>query len=164
MVPVGRCARPQESDGRQRFALLRARSERPCCRCAAKKRNEIPPSQLIEAHLLPLARVAAYRIGPNQVRGSLQCGLLTRLLTGLGSGAPQLVRARQSPMSAMPPIATKAVTRSELPLSATSRPEQVQQTEQAYGRLQMDYKFVFRRRLHWTIGRTVAAQDLSLGY
>jgi len=35
---------------------------------------KIPPSQLIEVHLLPLARVAAYRIGPNQVRARCSAG------------------------------------------------------------------------------------------
>jgi hypothetical protein len=33
--------------------LLRARSERPRCRCAAKQRDELAPFQLTKSHRLP---------------------------------------------------------------------------------------------------------------
>src|SRR5262249_5758920 len=63
--------------------LLRTRRERPRDR-TAKQHDEVAPSQSIELHPLPQARVAAYRIGEHQVRGLPQCGISTRLMTGWG--------------------------------------------------------------------------------
>src|SRR5262245_47684052 len=53
-------------------------------RRAAYQPNEIASPQSIETHPLPFARATRWRSGRDQVRGALQCGILTRLLTGLG--------------------------------------------------------------------------------
>src|SRR5262245_64802550 len=61
-------------------ALLRARSDRPCRRCA-EQRDELPPFQLIELHSVPrlraglqdigLARVSHERSNPPEARVEL---------------------------------------------------------------------------------------------
>ena len=80
-VSRGRAEKPD----RGHCHLLRARSERPSSRRAAKQRDELA-AHSIELHLLPQpgTSVAAYPIGEDQVRGSLQCGISTRLMTAVG--------------------------------------------------------------------------------
>jgi hypothetical protein len=65
--------------------LLRLRRERHCRR-AAEQRDELAPLHSVELHLPPQAWItmAAYRIGEDQVWGSLGCGISPRLWAGLG--------------------------------------------------------------------------------
>ena len=76
-------------DGGQKHAdtphplgLLSPRRQRPRRR-AAEQRDELATFHSIELHPLPQpgTSMAAYRIGEDQVRGSLQCGISTRLMT-----------------------------------------------------------------------------------
>ena len=62
-----------------------SRRERPRDRRAAEKRNELTPLQLTELHTLSLARMSqTYRIGEDQVRGSLRCGISIRSMSAWG--------------------------------------------------------------------------------
>ena len=54
-------------------------AKRPRSRRAAKQGDELAPFQPTKLHPLPLARAAAYRIGEDQVRGLLRCGMSIRL-------------------------------------------------------------------------------------
>ena len=75
--PQRQAMRAEEPDHRHR-RLLRARRERPRCR-AAEQRDELAPLQLSNCIRCPSQLGAAYRIGEDQVRGSLQCGISSRL-------------------------------------------------------------------------------------
>src|SRR5262249_1617849 len=88
-------------------------------RRAAYQPNEIASPQSIEMHPLPFARATRLRSGRDQVRGALQCGILTRLLTGLGQS--RRTDLRDAPgMSAMTPRATQSVRRNEASRCATN--------------------------------------------
>jgi hypothetical protein len=75
----------QGSEAISPSGFLPTRRHRPS-RGAAEQRDELAPLQLIELHLLPQPgdSEASYRIGEDQGRGSLQCEISARLMTGSG--------------------------------------------------------------------------------
>src|SRR5262249_3703248 len=120
---TARIGRPavDEADHRHR-RLLRPRRQRTCCRRTAEH-DELAPSH--GAHPRPGSRpsIAGQARASQQKRAAhVRSGSFTSLW---------LLRSTVR-MSASHPKATESLRSSEMTLSATSGPEQVQQTEQAY--------------------------------
>jgi hypothetical protein len=81
----------QHADAPYPLALLPARRKWPYRHRAAEQRDELAAFQLIGLHSLPLTNIAAYRITEDQVRGSLQCGISTRLTSEMGLGRAKTI-------------------------------------------------------------------------
>src|SRR5262249_6819444 len=129
--PLALCrggSRPQQPDGRRLSPWLRARRERPrCCRRTAEQRDQLAAFQTIELHSISDQPEANCRISNWQGRVSgrrnnfATAHRLTRwAYDWFGSFASLRRAARLRRMSAMPPIATELLCRSELSLSATT--------------------------------------------